>query len=110
VTAPGAGPELVKALQAIRGAALPCEFALPAAAKSGVQPGSVNLRHQDPQGRQRLIGAVRDAQSCDATQGGWYFDDTRAPQRVIACESSCRDLNALGGKVEVLLGCPTVLL
>lgn len=110
VTAPGAGPELVKALQAIRGAALPCEFALPPAAKSGIRPGSVNLRHQDPQGRPRLIGAVRDARSCDAANGGWYFDDPQTPSRVVACEQSCRELNAIGGKVEVLLGCPTVLL
>jgi hypothetical protein len=109
VTAPGAGAELVKALNAIRGAALPCEFALPASA-SALQPGQVNLRHEDASGQQRIIGAVRDQKTCHPTQGGWYFDDPAAPERLVACEQSCRDMNAGGGTVKVLLGCPTVVL
>jgi hypothetical protein len=68
------------------------------------------LRHQDARGEKRIIGAVRERASCHPTQGGWYFDDPAAPKRLVACEQSCRDLNAGGGSVEVLLGCPTVVL
>ena len=110
ITAPGAGAELVKALNTIRGAALPCDFALPASAAAGMQVGQVNLRYEDAGGQQRIIGAVRDQKSCNPTQGGWYFDDPGAPKRLVACERSCSDMNAGGGTVKVLLGCPTVLL
>lgn len=45
----------------------------------------------------------------DCTAGGWYFDDNYNPSRIIACESTCSDMqdDASGG-IEVEFGCETV--
>lgn len=108
VVMPGAAQELVSALNDIRSAALPCEFAMPQGdGTSAVQPNRVNLRYTDPTGQELTIGGVSDRGSCDPTQGGWYYDDPNAPTQLVACEQSCAQLNA-GGEVKVLLGCPTV--
>jgi hypothetical protein len=109
IAEPGAGPQLVAALNKIRSAALPCDFALPDGDGVEVQPDRVNLRHTGVDGQQTTIGAVKDRESCDPAQGGWYFDDPDAPARIIACEQSCQRLNELSGEVKVLLGCPTVV-
>lgn len=108
VVMPGAAQELVRALNDIRSAALPCDFRMPQGdGTSAVQPDRVNLRYTDPSGQALTIGAVADQASCDPTQGGWYYDNPSAPTQLIACEQSCAQLNA-GGEVKVLLGCPTV--
>lgn len=109
VTQAGAGPQLVAALNKIRSAALPCDFALPQSDGVEVQPDRVNLRHSAASGEQTTIGSVRNREACDPNQGGWYFDNPAAPSRIIACEQSCQRLNELSGEVKVLLGCPTVV-
>jgi len=109
-TAPGAGAELINALNQVRSAALPCDFELPTAAGVQVDPDRVNLRHIASDGTETNLGAVTDRASCDPLKGGWYFDRPSAPTRVITCESSCQRLNKLGGEVKVLLGCPTTVI
>lgn len=109
ITEPGAGAQLVAALDKIRTDALPCDFALPDGDGVEVQPDRVNLRHTGLDGQQTTIGRVDGLDRCDPAQGGWYFDDPDAPTRIIACEHSCRQLNELSGEIKVLLGCPTVV-
>jgi hypothetical protein len=109
ITDPTASQQLSAALNNIRSAALPCDFKLPSADGVPVQPDRVNLRHTGTDGAETTIGAVKDRESCDPTQGGWYFDDADAPTRIIACQQSCQRLNALNGEIKVLLGCPTVV-
>lgn len=108
ITQPGAAQELVRALNNIRSAALPCDFKLPTEAGL-VQTDRVNLRHTAADGTETTIGAVRDHASCDLQRGGWYFDSLATPTRVIACETSCRQLNSQGGEVKILLGCPSIV-
>lgn len=110
ITDPTASQQLSAALNKVRSAALPCDFALPAADGVAVQPDRVNLRHTGMDGVQTTIGAVKDRESCDPAQGGWYFDRADAPTRIIACQQSCQRLNELNGEIKVLLGCPTVLI
>lgn len=109
ITDPTASQQLAEALNKVRDAALPCEFGLPDVAGVPVQPDRVNLRHTATDGAGTTIGAVLDRESCDATQGGWYFDRADAPSKIIACPQSCERLNALSGEINVLLGCPTVV-
>ncbi|MDH5672565.1 MAG: VWA domain-containing protein [Myxococcales bacterium] len=99
--------DLVKALNDIRSAALPCDFKIPDNGATAVDPNRVNLRHTTLSGEQLTIGQVPDAASCDAVQGGWYYDNPAAPTRLMACDQSCNQLN-VGGEVQVLLGCKTV--
>lgn len=105
---PGAAQSLVAALNDIRGAALPCDYALPDGAAGDVANNTINMRYTTPGGESTTIGWVEDAASCDATQGGWYYDNPSAPTRLLACETSCRQLKDVGGEVQVVLGCPRV--
>ena len=104
---PGAPKALLDALSSIRGQALPCDYALPSGDAS-VDIKRVNLRHTTGAGTAETIGWVPNASACDATQGGWYFDDPNAPKRMIVCPSRCEQLKQAGGEVQVLLGCPRV--
>jgi hypothetical protein len=107
VIEPGAAPALVAALNDIRSAALPCEFALPDNNGGTVQLDRVNLRHTDLAGVEETIGNVPDAASC-SDKGGWHYDNPSAATQLIACPASCAQLNG-GGEVTVVLGCPTIV-
>jgi hypothetical protein len=107
VIEPGAAPALVAALNEIRTAALPCEFALPDNNGGTVQLDLVNLRYTDLSGTEQTIGNVPDAASC-SDKGGWHYDNPSAATQLIACPASCAQLNG-GGEVTVLLGCPTIV-
>jgi Mg-chelatase subunit ChlD len=105
---PGSPAALVDALNAIRGQALPCDYALPTG-DSSVDVMRVNLRHTSASGEVATIGWVSGPQACDPQHGGgWYFDDPSAPQRLIVCPDRCDQLKQAGGEVQVLLGCPRV--
>jgi hypothetical protein len=45
--------------------------------------------------------------NCDST-GGWYFDDPRAPQKVVLCSESCKDVSVPGEQLSFSLGCDRV--
>jgi hypothetical protein len=93
---------LIDALNAIRGDALPCFFAVPAEYSQYNDPDLVNLAHNG-----EPIGQVAGADQCDPVQGGWYYDNPAAPTRINTCDQTCQKL-AEGGSVDVVLGCPTV--
>ena len=102
----------LKALNEIRGAALPCEFMIPAGKDATIDYGKVNLRFRRA-ASDELIGYVGTADKCDATKGGWHYDvDPRTggkPSRVVVCPATCTSLKADGnGKVELRFGCKTV--
>lgn len=106
---PGAGQELVDALNSIRSAALPCDFALPdGGGTTTVSLDRVNLQYTDPAGTQTVIPKVAQADACAGVAGGWFYDDASGATRLVACPQSCDQLNT-GGQVQVVLGCPTVL-
>jgi len=52
-----------------------------------------------------------DGSGCDA-RGGWYYDRdpmSGAPTKITACPATCTMLQTdLDGKVDVVLGCPTI--
>lgn len=103
---PAAAGSLLTALNEIRGAALPCDYKLPNNTGTAPQLDKVNLRYTDPTGATTTIGYVSSAADCDATQGGWYFND--AKDRLLACDLSCNQLKGVGGEVSVVVGCPRV--
>ena len=96
------------ALNEIRSAALPCDYAVPDGAGGNIAADTINMRYTTPDGTRTTIGWVPDAGSCDPMQGGWYYDNPDAPSRLLACDSSCGQLKDVGGEVQIVLGCPRV--
>jgi hypothetical protein len=56
-----------------------------------------------------IIPRVRDADACDGTRGGWYYDvdpASGAPKRISLCATSCVELRITqGASVEIEVGC-----
>jgi hypothetical protein len=107
----------VNALNAVRSSGLACQYSVPTSAGDGGQIDyfSINVQYTSGSGQTATIGNVKDRGSCSATQGGWYYDvdpSTGAtPQTISICETSCAALRAdPAGRVDVLLGCKTVII
>ncbi len=100
--------EVLNALNRIRGdAAIPCEFALPKA-----PPGQtlaydqVNITYASAACEPTAYVYVETEDQC-GTDGGWYYDDPTAPQRILLCPSSCDQVSAPGGQLLFTVGCAT---
>jgi hypothetical protein len=107
---PAAQQGLVAALEKVRTSALGCEYALP------LPPPEKGILDLDSVVFEFTAGAndpkvgvrrVADKAACGATTGGYYYDDPKAPKRVILCPASCDDVR--GGtaeaKIELAFGC-----
>jgi len=97
------------ALNQIRGKALACEFAIPAANTNmgQIDYGKVNVHIAGAGGGDVLY--VGSADRCDPARGGWYYDVDPAmgkPSRILTCEATCARLKAAGDtKIELRFGC-----
>jgi hypothetical protein len=104
---------LLAALAEIRGAALPCEYTIPAAQMGRIDFDKVNVHYRSAAGEGEVpyVGA---AGQCDATRGGWYYDvDPRSatPTHVVVCPASCASFKAQpDSKVELRFGCQTIVI
>jgi hypothetical protein len=102
---------LRRALDQIRGAALPCEYTIPRPRMGQLDYAKVNVRFSGGADTEDLY-YVGSADRCDTARGGWYYDLDPAtgatPTRVLMCEASCRRLKAeTSGEVELRFGCKT---
>ncbi|MFK7985650.1 MAG: hypothetical protein AB8I08_06430 [Sandaracinaceae bacterium] len=68
---------------------------------------NVFLREGDVSAR---VGKVEDAEGCDATLGGWYYDDDANPTDVVLCPLTCEEAQPTDGTtgVDVQFGCQTL--
>jgi hypothetical protein len=106
--------DFIAALQKIRSATLPCEFALPIPPPDAGTPDyqKVNVRYTDAATKKRtLIGYVGEKANCDPAKGGWHYDitlnsDASKPSKVILCPTTCGAVQK-NGSVEVVQGCVT---
>jgi hypothetical protein len=89
---------------------LPCEWQLPAAPSgAALDPERVNVRLSLGAAGEDALSQVAEASSC-GDAGGWYYDDPSAPAHILACPASCDALRAEPeARVDLLLGCKTVL-
>ena len=79
---------------------VPCEFIVPDPGdRYDVDYGEVIVRKLA--GVSSDVPRVADASACTAA-GGWYFDNPRAPTRLLLCPASCGDT---GFGIEVELEC-----
>jgi hypothetical protein len=113
VLQPGANltQAFLAALNQIRGAALPCAFAIPTMSTGAIDFGKVNFHYQGAGGDLDLP-YVEDAGACDAVKGGWYYDvdpkNGGTPTQVILCPVSCDQVKKdPGAKVSLTFGCQT---
>jgi hypothetical protein len=106
LTVLGTQDAVLEAMNQIRGQALPCDYALPANAPD---KGRVNLE-LNVNGNLTTVPKVADANGCDPSRGGWYYNQDET--RLVACPTTCSEFNnaTAGSRVDVVLGCPTVIL
>jgi len=103
--------ELVAALKKIKKTQIACAFAMPQPADVGssVDPGEVNVNYTSGIGALSTIGQVPGASAC-GSGGGWYYDDPEAPTLITLCPSTCDEVQAdPDAKIDILLGCATVV-
>ena len=110
-TSQNVGQLLGAKLAEIRTKAIACEYKLPA---GGVDFKQVNVSFTTASGSTTIGHATIDGTTgagCDA-RGGWYYDKdpaTGTPTKITACPASCSMFQTdLNGKVNVVLGCPTI--
>ncbi len=95
------------ALQAIQGKAIGCAYAIPKPpAGQSLDFTKVNVQVTLSKAVPKIIGYVDDASKCNASTGGWYFDNAAAPSKILLCPETCGGVTVdTGAKVDVLLGC-----
>jgi len=100
-------------LSEIRTKAIACDYQIPT---SGVSFDKVNVTfttggNDVPVGHSASDGTMGTA--CDS-RGGWYYDkdvknDGGTPSKITVCPATCQMFQSdLNGKVNVVLGCPTI--
>lgn len=95
--------ELSAAIDSIRTQALSCEYPLEHVAGAGaVDPGRVNVVYTDGSGAESVLP--------ESATDGWSYDDPANPHEVILRGATCDRVKAdRNGKVDIVLGCETVL-
>lgn len=90
---------------------LECEWSVPAP-----NPGEafkadlVNVRFTQDEGVEPVtFGLVASPDACGSQAIAWHYDDPSAPSRLIACPETCNAIKAAPrGKIDILLGCPSI--
>ena len=101
--------KVLQALNTIRGdASIPCTLKIPEpTGGTELNYGLVNVAFQDSSCTLSTIYNVPGAASCDATAGGWYYDNPAAPSSVNLCGASCDQVSVPGGRLAFTVGCQT---
>jgi hypothetical protein len=102
--------QFLMALNAIRGAALGCQYAIPVPEAGTPDYGNLNVQYTPGGGGapESLLN-YPDAAHCPAAGDGWYYDNDAAPTQILLCGSTCTKVSAdMSGKIDVLLGCKTM--
>jgi hypothetical protein len=109
----GAPDAFRDALQTIQQTAtIPCEYALPeVGSDQTLDPGLVQVKYTASGEEPREFIKVEGRDDCDASLGGWFYDDPVNPRRILLCEESCDLANdsAMGGTLSVAYGCRPIV-
>ena len=111
-TAPNLEQQFETALNAIRGAALPCQYEIPVPESGVPDYTSVNVEYTSGAGVASGVPYVRASSNC-GTASGWYYDVDPAggstPSAIFVCPGTCSTLQSdAKGRVDVVIGCETV--
>jgi hypothetical protein len=103
--------QFLAAMNAIRHAALGCNYLIPTPTDGAPDYNAVNVVYQPMGGNAQTFPRVMDMASCPANGNGWYYDNPSMPTQIILCPASCTLVEGdMTGEVDVTLGCSTVIL
>jgi hypothetical protein len=91
---------------------LNCELAIPVPPQGTIDYNRVNVALVSG-GVSTYLPRVANAAACGAG-GGWYYDDPAMPTKVILCQQSCDDAQAMvgpdkPGKIDIVFGCDQII-
>jgi hypothetical protein len=103
--------QFLMALNAIRGAALGCNYSIPVPQTGQPDFSKVNVQYTPGNGGPaQIIPQVANKASCPASGDAWYYDNPAAPMQILLCDATCNKLSMdTNGEVDVVLGCTTIL-
>jgi hypothetical protein len=92
-------------LNSIRTTAIPCMMSIPKTADFRKDLVNVNFKHSDG----KPTESIGKSAGCSAP--GWYFDNESTPTKINLCPAACSAIQKdQGGSLQILLGCPTLIL
>jgi hypothetical protein len=99
--------QLAAALHAIKSRALTCDYTIPMSTGGAIDPNQVNvIAKVGDMGASTLIGQVNNKAGCDASGGGWFYNDTKT--LITLCPTTCNPLLMTpNSHLQVLIGCAT---
>lgn len=106
-TSGNVGQQFIDALNAIRGAALACEYLIPKPQTGTVDPTKVNVTFTPDGGQPETWPKYANEAACPPTGNGWYYDNDVAPTKILLCPGTCSMVKNTKGQVDVLFGCAT---
>jgi len=91
-------------------APIPCEFptaGLKPPAGQALDFGKVNVTLTDSKQTETTIGQVADEAACPDDVPAWYYDDPKAPTKILLCDKACAAVTDAenGSKVNIVVGC-----
>ena len=99
--------ELRTAIGKIKASQLSCDYTLPAPPNGQtLDVNAVNVTYTTG-GATKTLGYSPDCSNA----GGWHYDSTTAPTKIIMCPSICTTLqnDTGGGKIDIIFGCSTAV-
>jgi len=102
--------QFLDALNKIRGTALGCTYKIPIPSTGNPDFNNVNVQYTPTGGSAQVIPKVTDKAHCPTSGDAWYYDNNANPTSILLCTTSCGKVTADStGKVDVLLGCKSVV-
>lgn len=86
-----------------------CTFAIPTPEGRTPNPEQLNFTFTAESGMPELFPRAPDAAGC-GDQAAWFYDVPAAPTQINLCPAACDRVTAGSGRVEIVVGCQTVLL
>jgi len=99
--------DLRTAIGKIKAAQLSCDYTLPPPPMGkSIDVNAVNVNYTTG-GMTTTLGYSADCSNA----GGWHYDSTTAPTKIIMCPTICTTLqnDTSGGKVDIVFGCSTAV-
>ena len=101
------GGEFLAALDQIRGS-VGCIYKLPVPESGTPDPDLLNVAYT-PDGSDQEIYPRVDGESDCGGDKGWYYDDSDNPSKIYLCPSSCDEVQHTPGKVQIVMGCASIV-
>jgi hypothetical protein len=102
--------QFLQAMNEIRGAALSCSYLIPQPPSGEtIDYNAINVQYTPEGGAPTIIPQVSAPVGCPPSGLAWYYDNPASPKQIILCDTSCTQIKATKGQVDVLVGCATIL-